>query len=366
MTVSSPPETMLESNADDCAGFLYDFWYPVFPSTAVGRGKMVRQILLNVPLLVCRNAAGEVFVLDDHCPHRGIPLSCGSFDGELVECCYHGWLFDREGRCRHIPALLSDSPIKVGKIRTRAFRCAEADGFVWVLMEGNGSRLTPPPEIPRLPVFSDRYRLSILSSPLACDVDHGIIGLMDPAHGPFVHQAFWWRNRRSIHEKAKVFEPLSNGFRMSAHKPSRNSAAYKLLNVYGEPITTTIDFVLPNVRFEQIRCGKYWFCSRTVVTPVTGKECRLDFAAAWNIFPGIPFVRPLFRFFARRFIGQDQRVMEKQSVGLKDNPSLMLIDDSDVQAKWYFKLKAAYLESQRTGAPMEHPLTEPITLRWRS
>lgn len=197
-------------------------------------------------------------------------------------------------------------------------------------------------------------------------MDHGIIGLMDPAHGPFVHQAFWWRSRKSIHEKAKQFEPITNGFRMSPHTPSSNSAAYKLLKLYGSEVTTTIDFVLPNVRYEQVRACKYWFSSRTTVTPITNEESRLDFIAAWNVFPLIPFTKLLFYFFANKFVGQDQRIMEMQAVGLKDSPPMMLIDDADTQAKWYFKLKSAYQESQRTGKPFEHPLKEPVILRWRS
>jgi phenylpropionate dioxygenase-like ring-hydroxylating dioxygenase large terminal subunit len=90
-----------------------------------------------------------------------------------------------------------------------------------------------------------RYRTAHLAADLPCNVDHGIIGLMDPAHGPFVHQAWWWRSRASIREKTKRFEPIPEGFRMSAHAPSGNSAPYKLLGVYGQPIETTIDFTCP-------------------------------------------------------------------------------------------------------------------------
>jgi len=345
---------------------LLDFWYPALRSARLKAGQMRRQVLLNKPLIVCRENDGAVFALDDHCPHRGMPFSYGRFDGERVECCYHGWQFDREGRCRHIPALLPDSPVKVERIRAKNYTCAEMDGLIWVFMPGPLAGKNPMPEIPRLPVFSEHYRSSIVSRKLACNVDHGIVGLMDPAHGPFVHQSFWWRSRRSIHEKSKAFEPVPQGFRMSAHTPSSNSAAYKLLNLYGEPITTTIDFVLPNVRFEQVRCGRYWFSSRTTVTPITNDECRLDFVAAWNIFQWVPLVKPVFRLFANLFIGQDQRIMEMQAEGLKDNPSLMLIDDADTQAKWYYKLKAAYLTAQRNNAPFEHPIKAPVTLRWRS
>jgi len=45
---------------------------------------------------------------------------------------------------------------------------------------------------------------------------------------------------------------------------------------------------------------------------------------------------------------------------------LMLIDDADRPAKWYFGLKANLIESRRTGAVMEHPMEGPVTLRWRS
>ncbi len=349
------------------AGLLWGFWYPALRSSRV-RGRGLRQaMLLGVPLVIGRDAHGRAFALRDSCPHRGMPLSFGHFDGERLECSYHGWQFDpASGQCVEIPSLTADSNLKVERIFAGHFPCEEQDGYVWVYLANPGTRAEPTSGAPHLPVFSSRYRLTHLEAGLPSHVDHGIIGLMDPAHGPFVHQSWWWRSRRSIHEKEKIFEPIPNGFRIRAHAPSANSAPYKLLRVYGQPITTTIEFVLPNVRFEQIRCGPYWFSSRATVTPITAERCRIDFCAAWNIFPYVPFVVSIFRFFAKRFLRQDQRTMELQAIGLKHNPRLMLIDDADRPAKWYFQLKAAYLESQRTGQPMQHPVAGPVTLRWRS
>jgi phenylpropionate dioxygenase-like ring-hydroxylating dioxygenase large terminal subunit len=217
-------------------------------------------------------------------------------------------------------------------------------------------------------MFSDKFKIAYLSADLPCNVDHGIIGLMDPAHGPFVHQAWWWRSRHSIHEKQKQFEPIPNGFRMSAHTPSSNSAPYKLLKLYADAssITTTIDFVLPNLRLEIIRAGKYWFSSLTTVTPITRDHCRIDVVACWNIFRWMPFGPSLLKFVFAKFVEQDRRTMELQSEGLKHNPHLMLIDDADRPAKWYFALKAAHLEAKRTGEGMKHPLAGPVTLKWRS
>jgi phenylpropionate dioxygenase-like ring-hydroxylating dioxygenase large terminal subunit len=222
-----------------------------------------------------------------------------------------------------------------------------------------------------VPTFSDKYKVAYLTSGLPCSVDHGIIGLMDPAHGPFVHQSWWWRSRSSVHEKQKRFEAIPNGFRMSAHAPSTNSAPYKLMRLAGageaSRLETTIDFVLPNMRFEVVRYGAAWFSTLTTVTPLDEQRCRIDVRAAWNIFRwATPLVLPIGRFFGKRFIRQDQLTMERQAEGLRFRPNLMLIDDADRPAKWYFQLKQALLESRRTGAPMKHPISEPVTLRWRS
>ena len=356
------------SGASD-PGFLWDFWYPAVRSSEIRGRKLVTAMLLEVPLVLGRTDDGEAFALRDSCPHRGIPLSYGRFDGKAVECSYHGWKFEAcTGRCIEIPSLTSQDKLRVERIFASHFPCEERDGYVWVYMVQPGARL---PETvgsaPALPRFSERCKITHLDCELPSHVDQGIIGLMDPAHGSFVHQSWYWRGRHSIHDKEKKFEPIANGFRMSAHAPSSNSAPYKLLKrMTGEAVTTTIDFVLPNMRLEEIRSGKLWFSSRATVTPVRRDLCRIDFVAAWNVAAWLPLAVPIFRSFAKKFLRQDQLTMIQQAEGLKHNPRLMLIDDADRPAKWYFGLKAGLLESRRTGEPMVHPMAGPVTLRWRS
>src|SRR5258708_3365282 len=355
---------------------LTGFWYRALPSDHIERCQLRKAMLLEIPLVVGRDREGRIFALRDACPHRGMPLSCGRFDEGQLECSYHGWRFDpHTGQCQHIPSLTADQNLKTDRIYAGSYSCEEHDDFIWVFVPdpgppgaGFGRREEPGSAAPRVPTFSDKYKIAYLSADLPCSVDHGIIGLMDPAHGPFVHQAWWWRSRHSIHEKQKQFEPIQNGFRMSAHTPSSNSAPYRLLRLYAEAdsITTTIDFVLPNLRYETIRAGKYWFSSLTTVTPVTGNGCRIDVVACWNIFRRIPFGAALLKFVFAKFVEQDLRTMELQSEGLKHNPHLMLIDDADRPAKWYFALKAAHLDAKRSGTEMKHPMSGPVTLKWRS
>jgi phenylpropionate dioxygenase-like ring-hydroxylating dioxygenase large terminal subunit len=351
------------------ATLIYDDWYPALRTDLLRKGKLSKAMLLGTPLVLGRRSDGRVFAMRDSCPHRGIPLSEGWFDGNRVTCRYHGWEFEPcSGRCELIPSLSSHDRLDATKIYATAFPCEERDGHAWVFVPrpGSGKHLPNSKPVPELAKFGTRFRTAFLTADLPCNVDHGIIGLMDPAHGPFVHQAWWWRSRASIREKTKKFEPIPEGFRMSAHAPSGNSAPYKLLGVYGQPIETTIDFMLPNRRTETIRCGEKWFSSLTTVTPVTASTCRIDVIAAWNVFYYVPFVTPIAKFFGAKFVQQDQETMIQQAEGLKHNPSLMLIDDADKPAKWYFALKQARLDASNGGPAAKHPMDGPVELHWRS
>jgi phenylpropionate dioxygenase-like ring-hydroxylating dioxygenase large terminal subunit len=384
--MSQQPATPDTSSSD--GEILWGFWYPVLRSQLLRGRELVTTTRLEVPLAIGRDVGGKAFALRDVCPHRAYPLSAGHFDGQNVECAYHGWQFDAQtGQCRTIPSITADSKLQCERIYAGSYPAEERDGYVWAYFaepegrpvfsggrpfEAQGKQAQPGsvdraalPPVPELPKPGERYRMAHLTANLNCSMDTGIVGLMDPAHGPFVHQSWWWRSRRSIREKEKTFEPIPNGFRMSAHTPSANSGPYKLLRFYGDEVTTQIDFVLPNVRTELVRCGKYFFSNRTTVTPIRRDLCRLDFCAAWNLFPWLP-IGPLLQVFGKRFIAQDQRVIDAQQPGLKVQPKMMLIDDADRQARWYFELKEALLASRRTGQPMVHPMPGPVTLRWRS
>ncbi len=327
----STPDSLKREAPDSL--MLTGFWYRALPSDQVRRSQLHKSMLLETPVVIGRekhgrDKSGRPFALRDACPHRGMPLSYGGFDGAQVECSYHGWRFDaHSGQCQLIPSLTADQNLKVDRIYAGNYACEEQDSFVWVFMPDPGApgagftrRDDPGSTAPRVPTFSSKYKTAYLSADLPCNVDHGIIGLMDPAHGPFVHQAWWWRSRHSIHEKQKQFEPIPNGFRMSAHTPSSNSAPYKLLRLYADADSITL----------------------------------------------IPFGPSLLKFVFAKFVEQDRRTMERQSEGVRGNPHLMLIDDADRPAKWYFGLKDAHLEAKRTGGDMKHPMSGPVTLKWRS
>lgn len=350
--------------------FLRDIWYFGTPGEAVGRGAMIRKILLGEPVLIGRTEAGEAFALRDICPHRGVPLSAGRlYDAKssgcgdnAVECPYHGWKFRTDGHCAEIPSLVPGQDVEVSRIRVRRYPVREIQGNIWIYMaDEKRADLPPAMEPPVMPGFGDSAPNIRETMTFGCHVDHAVIGLMDPAHGPFVHRSWYWRSQKSIHEKAKDFAPSELGFAMVEHAPSSNSFAYKILG--GAP-RTEISFRLPGIRIERITAGRHRVVGLTCVTPVDDKTTEITQSFYWTM-PLLSVLKPVLRPFMRAFLKQDGDMVDLQQEGLRFDPRLMLINDSDVQAKWYHRLKTEWAEAGEQGRPFQNPV-KPVTLRWRS
>src|SRR5438874_8928489 len=133
VTLAFPMEAAdtLKREAPDSL-MLTGFWYRALPSEIVRRGRLHKAMLLEIPLAIGRDRNGKAFALRDACPHRGMPLSSGSFNGEQVECSYHGWKFDAQtGQCRAIPSLTADQNLKIDRIYSGNYGCEERDSFIW-------------------------------------------------------------------------------------------------------------------------------------------------------------------------------------------------------------------------------------------
>jgi phenylpropionate dioxygenase-like ring-hydroxylating dioxygenase large terminal subunit len=304
---------------------------------------------------------GKIFALRDICPHRGVPLSAGRvMDENTVECPYHGWRFRADGACSLIPSLVEADDMDASRIKVRAYPVREQDGLIWVFMPAPGHETQAPKiEPPKVgvPNATPRWRES---QTFHCHMDHAVIGLMDPAHAPYVHGRWWWK--RSPRLKEKAYAPQERGFVMTRHQPSK--PAYKML---GGDVTTEITFELPGIRFENISGTvlgrRIDVVGLTTCTPIDADTTQVTQIFYWPAWLG--FIRPFFMALGPTFLGDDRRMVELQREGLKFNPNLMLIRDADMPAIWYHRLKKAWAEAVQTGTPFVNPVQE-TTLRWRS
>ncbi|WGT67620.1 Rieske 2Fe-2S domain-containing protein [cyanobacterium endosymbiont of Epithemia clementina EcSB] len=345
---------------------LRDFWYVALPGKQLKPGKMVHKKMLGEPILVGRRKDGEVFAIRDICPHRGIPLQYGSMDGDNVCCRYHGWKFStHDGSCREIPSLTEYDDLDISRIRVPTYACQEVQGNIWVYFAMDTDKGTDLATIPPVPTIPDFGKIEPGISEVihfVCNIDHATIGLMDPAHGPHIHSSWWWRSGpQKFRVKEKQYEPVTQGFRLVPYDMPVSARPYKLL---GDRVSIEIIFELPSVRIEILRGDRYSACLLTTITPIDENECEAFQSIYWTI-PWMGVFKPLLRFFTRQFLAQDRDAVIQQREGLSYNPALMLIDDADTQAKWYFRLKQEYQKSKAENRLFKNPV-ESRMLRWRS
>ncbi|RZV44812.1 MAG: aromatic ring-hydroxylating dioxygenase subunit alpha [Acidimicrobiales bacterium] len=344
------------------SSFVLDIWYFAGFKPEIKPGKMQRVIIAGHPVNLGRRRDGSLFALRDICPHRAAPLSAGKIiDGE-VQCPYHGWKFATEdGQCTEIPSMCADQKDPSAGIKVRTYPVQEQGNLVWVYIAAD-KKFTGTPEIDPPQFEAARFKPRLIRKlKLNCHVDHAVVGLMDPAHGPFVHQQWWWRSQKSIHKKAKAFEPRSRGFAMAPHSPSSNSLAYKILG--GKPVTE-IMFQLPNVRTEEIKVGKRTLLSFTAVTPLDENSTEIT-QAFFTDHGLIKFLSPVMGGFVEAFLHQDGDMVDLQQSGLKYDPKLMLIEDADTQAKWYYARKKEWAASRKDERAFKNPVKARV-LKWRS
>ncbi|MEO0985130.1 MAG: Rieske 2Fe-2S domain-containing protein [Cyanobacteria bacterium J06639_14] len=74
-------------------------------------------------IAVYRDIQGQVYALENACPHKGIELHLGEVQGDRLVCSYHGWEFDSSGQCVNIPYFEKDQ--KLPRVCARSYLAAE-------------------------------------------------------------------------------------------------------------------------------------------------------------------------------------------------------------------------------------------------
>ena len=349
-------------------GYLTGCWYLAAPSAHLKPGQQTRLMFLGEPVVVGRTPTGEAFALRDICPHRLVPLSAGQqveTKGEwTLQCPYHGWRFGTDGGCRLMPSLTDDSPYDPTKVKVRRYPVHEANGAVYLYI-AHDPRSTAPPAVPpsEFGPLPDKPGF-IIEDVFNAHMDDAVVGLMDPAHVPFVHNQWWWRPPSAgLKLKQKTFGPIDRGWAIDRHAPSSNSKLYRW--VFGGNVQTEICFQLPGYRWEIISNDTARLLTLTCLTPEAPKKTRITQFTWWTGAPLLHLAVPVAKRMGKTFLAQDGRMVDLQNKGMAHQKAMLWIDDIDVQAKWYQQLKREWTAARTEGRAFENPI-QPRTLKWMS
>lgn len=160
---------------------LLNDWHPVMRGDALPDNTVRGARLLGLDIVLWRTQ-GRAHAWRDLCLHRGAQLSLGSVENGRLACAYHGWRYNEDGACVHVPAHADQTPPV--KARAQAFLTRERYGLIWVSL---GS---PEFDVPPFPEHGATGYVSALCGPFEHVRAAGprlIENYLDAAHFPFVH-----------------------------------------------------------------------------------------------------------------------------------------------------------------------------------
>lgn len=167
-------------------------WYPVAFLKDLPQDRPTAFTLLAEDLVLWHDRqTGHWRAFADVCPHRLVPLSQGRLNdhGEL-ECPYHGWCFDGEGRCTTIPQADPGASLDTMRSRCQSYATAEAQGLLFVFSgDPDAAAAVPLPLVPALAEDQAGWTVQDSFRDLPYDALTLLENVLDVSHVPFTHHA---------------------------------------------------------------------------------------------------------------------------------------------------------------------------------
>jgi phthalate 4,5-dioxygenase len=167
-----------------CGRLLREYWQPVALSSELpARGAPIPVTIFGEELVLFRDPAGQLGLIARRCRHRGVDMCYGRIESHGLRCIYHGWLYDRMGRCIEQPGVAAAASV-AAEAGLTAYPCQEAGGLVFAYLGGG-----TPPLFPRYDFLDtaeeERYVAKIFHK---CNYFQAIEGDLDQVHLSFLHR----------------------------------------------------------------------------------------------------------------------------------------------------------------------------------
>lgn len=203
-------------------------WYPLSPIEDLESERPTAVKILGLDLVIWKPKSSDTFqVFLNQCPHRLAPLSEGRIDektGNLM-CSYHGWQFDRQGICTHLPQ--AEHPEQASETYKNlcvvTFPVQQQQDLLWVWLDAASSAQAADTPLPRSPQVdaSKGFVWTSYVRDLEYDWQTLVENVLDPSHVPFAHHGVQGDRNKAMPIQIEISHSTPN--LISANIPGRFS-----------------------------------------------------------------------------------------------------------------------------------------------
>lgn len=174
-------------------------WFQVLYSSEIAAGESKPIEYFDDELVIFRTESGTVHVMDAYCAHMGAHLGYGIHEqagggsqvvGENIVCPFHGWQYNGQGQCVHVPYAKNPPPrVQKGEQLVRSWPVREVNQciLVWYHPEGIDPTFEPDVVEEASPDNDEWGELQTFSWDIGTHMQEIGENAVDPAHFLYVH-----------------------------------------------------------------------------------------------------------------------------------------------------------------------------------
>jgi phenylpropionate dioxygenase-like ring-hydroxylating dioxygenase large terminal subunit len=169
-------------------------WYAILESNEIGKGKIIGVTRMGEKMVAWRTNSGQLSIMEEKCPHRGVSLRVGKLTGDCIKCPFHGFEYTTTGACKMVPANGKHAePPKALHVRT--YPVVEEHGFVYIWWGDTQNEYPPVPWFESIP---DSMVYATLKDHWKNHYSRAIENQLDVVHLPFIHHNTIGRGNRTL------------------------------------------------------------------------------------------------------------------------------------------------------------------------
>jgi phenylpropionate dioxygenase-like ring-hydroxylating dioxygenase large terminal subunit len=244
-------------------------WYPVYYVQDLDKAKPTKFTLLEQDLVIWWDQKAQSWrAFEDQCPHRLAPLSEGRIAADgLLECPYHGWAFQGEGKCDRIPQQPEGTLANESKRAcVQSYATAERQGLLFIYPGQNNPDQVKIPIIEPMEESPDGWVCLNTFRDLPYDALTLLENVLDASHVPFTHHKSVGNRSNAAPVELELLDSSKQGFTGFWQEGPRKGTL-------GSQHTT---FIAPALMWHDLT-SKQFGRTLTVVyaTPIRKGECRV-------------------------------------------------------------------------------------------
>ena len=302
------------------------FWYPISKSVDLLGGDVVGLHILGDPICLFREKeSGKAACISDRCAHRSAPLSIGNMTDGVLECKYHGWKYDLDGRVTHIPALLTDRSIPANA-KVYSYPLVERYGLIWIWPgpKEDADERRIPDIMPGSNLPNVRFTKPFVQV-FDLDCDHSLMveNLLDPAHLPFTHAGTLSKRSKAVPLKFDIDTYEAADWALPNMPDGDPRKHFPILRGILEQTGTNMCFAAPChlLLKTQFKPG-YHFQQTMHCIPLRPNHMRLIYSHAFSFSVDImdflaPIMTPYMNRSSAKIVFQDYELLHGQQIRLK-------------------------------------------------